>query len=159
MGQKQTFITGLTDVYPVTTGQPQASAKDSLGTLRFENAAVYKYVQFSGTTAVNAGDVVCYVGSASDPNGVIVDNASTAMAAGVAQAAVPAGAGAQLGWIQIKGFAVVARALAGTPTAGQYLTTSGAAVGAMTLITSVAMEACAIAYDVANRKIQCDFPY
>lgn len=158
MGQKQSFITGLTDVYPLTTGQPYSGAKDGVGTLRFENTAVYKYVQFSGTTAVNAGDVVCYVGTATDPNGVIVDNASTPMGAGVAMAAVPAGT-AQFGWIQIKGFATVARALAGTPTAGQYLTTSGAAVGAMTLITSVSMEAVAIAYDVTNRKVQCDFPY
>ena len=53
MGQKQTFVTGLADVNP--------NNKDGLGSIRVENNAVYKYVQFSGTTAVNIGDAVCYV--------------------------------------------------------------------------------------------------
>lgn len=158
MGQKQTFVTGLTDVWPTNATLPQAGARDGLGSIRPENNAVYKYVQFSGTTAVNAGDVVCYVASASDGQAVVVDNANTAAGAGVAMGTVPAGQ-VQYGWIQIKGLAVVARALGGTPTAGQSLTTAGGAVGVLTLAAAVTNAIVAVAYDVANRKVLCDFPY
>ena len=83
MGQKQTFVTGLADVNP--------NNKDGLGSIRVENNAVYKYVQFSGTTAVNIGDAVCYVVAASDGNAVIVDNENSSIGAGVSMCAVPTG--------------------------------------------------------------------
>lgn len=158
MGQKQSFVTGLTDVWPINTTLPQNGARDGLGSIRPENTAVYKYVQFSGTTAVNPGDVVCYVSATSDGGAVIVDNANTAAGAGVAMGLVPAGQ-IQYGWIQIKGIATLARAMAGTPTPGQSMTTAGAGVGTVTLAAAVTNAIVGVAYDVPNRKMLCDFPY
>ena len=148
MGQKQTFVTNLTDVFPTN--------KDGLGTIRAENNAVYKYVQFTGTTATNVGDVVCYVAPASDGQSVVVDKANSAMGAGVAMAAVPSGAVAY-SWIQVKGIAVVSGAVPGTN--GQALTTTGATAGNVAVIGAFTHSSVGEAYDVTSRKMMCDFMY
>lgn len=140
MGQKQVFQSPLTDVQIWTANQ--TIGREPIGSIRMENNAVYKYVAFSGANAIAAGAVVCYVAFASDGSLVLTDNANTALGAGVAMAAVPAGmiaSGATYyatGWIQIKGVAAVANAPAGAPTIGQNLTTSGGAAGNCTLVTA-----------------------
>lgn len=158
---KQIFQTALTDVRVNPTTLPEA-----LGTIRQGSGnKVYKYVQFSGTTVIAAGDVVCYVVAASDGNEVIVNAANTVFGAGVALAALAAGtiaAGAvayATGWIQIRGLATLSTALAGAPSAGDMLTTSGATLPAVTLVNAVTKQACCQAYDVAGKKVICNFPY
>ena len=76
----------------------------------------------------------------------------------MAQATVAAGA-IQFGWIQIKGLATLARALGGGPTVGQAVTTAGGAIGAVNVTAAFTNYAIGTAYDTANRKILCDFPY
>jgi hypothetical protein len=131
-------------------------ARDGLGSIRPENNAVYKYVQFSGTTAVNAGDVVCYVVPASDGGAVIVDKANTAMGAGVAMAAVPA-AVVSYAWIQIKGIATVSGTVPGAN--GNALTTVGATAGNVAVAATFTNAMVGMGYDVTARKMLCDFPY
>lgn len=150
MGQKQTFVTGLADYNTVN--------RDGLGTIRAENNAVYKYVQFTGTTAVNVGDAVCYVVAASDGQAQIVDNANTAIGAGVSMVAVPTGTVAY-GWIQIKGLAILARAFGGPPVAGNSLTSIGAAIGVLQVASVLTNSLVAVCYDVTNRKALLDYPY
>lgn len=149
MGQKQTFVTGITDYNTVN--------RDGLGTIRAENNAVYKYVQFTGTTAVNAGDAVCYVAAASDGSAVVVDNANTPLGAGVSQVAVPAGTVAY-GWIQVKGLCTLGRALGGSPTFGQSLTSTGASVGTLQVAAGY-HGIIALTYDPGNRKAMLDYPF
>lgn len=120
-GSPQAFKAALTDV--------DSTAQVPLGMIRYEDNKVYKYVKFSGTTTVAAGDVMCYV--ASDTTNQTVDGANTSLGAGVAAAAVPSGAIAY-GWIQIGGVATLSAALAGSPAVGDGMTTAGAAAGAVT---------------------------
>ena len=160
MGAKQIFQTALTDVYynPVAW-------KEQPGTIRHENNAVYKYVAFSGATAVAAGDVVCYVAYASDGAEQVVDGANTALGAGVAMAAVTAGvmttgmAAYAVGWIQIKGKAILSTAPQGTPALGAVLTTSGAAAPGVTPASSYTTASVGCCYDYTSKSIIADFPY
>jgi len=148
LGQKQTFVSNITDNTP--------DNKDGLGTIRAENNAAYKYVRFSGTTAVAVGDVVCYVAPAGDGNAQIVDKANTAMGAGVAMAVAASGAISH-GWIQVKGIAIVSGAVPGTN--GQALTTQGATAGNVAVIGAFTHSSVGAAYDVTARKMFCDFMY
>ena len=148
MGQKQTFVTNITDYNTIN--------RDGLGTIRVENNAIYKYVQFTGTTAVAVGDVVCYVAPAGDGQAVIVDKANTTMGAGVAMVAVPSGAVAYT-WIQVKGMAIVSGTVPGTN--GQALTTQGATAGNVAVIGAFTHSSVGAAYDVTARKMFCDFMY
>ena len=161
MGAKQIFQTALTDVY-----YSPKSWKEQPGTIRQENNAIYKYVAFSGTTAVAAGDVVCYVAYASDGAAQVVDGANTALGAGVAMAAVASGtmtAGAiayATGWIQIKGKATLSTSLQGTtPVFGSTLSTSGAAAPGLLLTSAATAMVVGYCYDSASKNILADFPY
>ena len=162
MGQKYVFATGLTEIRMNPT---QTTLAEQIGTIRMENNAVYKYVAFSGATVIAAGDVLCYVASGSDGSAVKVDSANTNLAAGVAMAALAAGTIASgalyyaTGWIQIKGLATLSTALAGSPAAGDALTTNDASAPAVTLVNSAEEQACCYAYDVSGKKVLCDFPF
>jgi hypothetical protein len=150
-GIKKVFITALTDVKTVD--------KEGVGTLRFEGARVYKWVQFSGTTAVAAGSVVCYVPTSGlNLNETSVDGANSNLGAGVSQAAVAAGT-VQYGWIQIEGVATVTFTTGGTPAFGAGLTANGATAGGLTVATAVAQSIVGFMVDSANKVICCDFPY
>lgn len=146
-GQKLTFGTQVTDV--------DATARDDIGCLRYNENAVFKYVRFSGTTAINIGDFLCYV--ATDATDTTVDGANTAHGAGVAQAAVPIGPVAY-GWIQIRGIATLSTALAGAPAVGDVLTSSGAAAPAVTKITAVNMQPVGFTVNVANKTVSLSCP-
>ena len=166
MGAKQIFRTALTDV--TIYGAGQTTTWDQLGTIRYENNAVYKYVAFSGTTTIAAGDVVCYVAAASDGSEVLVDGANTALGAGVAMAAVASGSVATgntyyaTGWIQIRGLATVSTTVAGSPSIGYPLTTQGEsapACGAMsTTAATLATQQC-VGFYYSAKKIVCQFPF
>lgn len=169
MGQKQIFSTALTDVYYNST-----TWKEAPGTIRVENNAVYKFVAFSGTTAIAAGDVVGYVAAASDGNAQIVDDLSTNLAAGVALAAVTAGtkstgavAYAQ-GWVQIRGLATLSTAVQGASTVaganfGYPVVPSGTAsipgVALASGTASVAATQQEVGWFYGSKTILSDFPY
>lgn len=156
MSFKQSFVTGLTDVYPTNSGLPNSGAREPLGTIRYGNTNVYKYVQFSGTTTVAAGDPVCYVAFASDGLLQIVDDANTAFGAGVAMAAVASGT-VQYGWIQIRGLAKLSNAPTGGPTIGQPLTTQGSTAAHVALVSAATQQTCGYFYGTGNY-MACTFP-
>lgn len=148
---KQSFVTALTDVLAATN-----AVQDTPGDIRVENGNVYKYVKFTGTTGVAAGDVVCYTTAA---DGVTVDGANTAMGAGVAMAAVAAGS-AQNGWIQIKGKATISGAFQGTtPAVGNRVTTALAVAPGVTKAAAVTDSTAGVILHVTNKIMQCDFPF
>lgn len=141
--QAISFKSALTDV--------DTSAQVPLGYIREDANGVHKYVKFSGTTTIAAGDFLCYV--ASDTAQQTVDGANTAFGAGVANAAVASGT-VQYGFIQIGGQATLSTALAGAPAVGEQVTTSGAAAPAVTKRTGAAMQAVGIVAHVANKIVQ-----
>lgn len=158
MGRKTTYVTGLTDVYSRNTALTNNGAKEPLGSIRAENNATYKYVQFSGTTAIAAGDVLCYVAYASDGNNYIVDKANTSHGAGIAMAAVASGT-VQFGWIQIAGLATCANAFEDAPALGAAMTTNGATAGTIGVIDALGEAQHAICYDATAKKLIAQFPY
>jgi len=129
------------------------TAQVSLGSIYELDNKRYKYVKFSGTTAINVGDVLCYVSS--DQNLQTVDGANTAYGAGVAINAV--GTGTVLyGWIQITGIAVMSQTAAGSPAFGDYLTTSGATAPNATKSTTSNMNVIGSMVNVAGKVINLD---
>lgn len=115
----------------------------------------YKYVKFSGTTAIAVGAIVCYVAAGSDGAEVIVDGANSALGAGVAVNAV--GTGTPLyGWIQITGLVTVANAPAGSPAFGDNLTTNGASAANVTKSTASNMQIVGNFY--TSTQIVAEFP-
>lgn len=120
-GVKKVFATPLTEV--------SSSAKEELGTIRTEGNRLYKYVMIKNVTATvagAAGDAVPYRADKYDENWVVVDNTDAdtiGIPAGILQGALTGTAGtAYYGWVQIKGFATLSQALAGSPAVGDELT-------------------------------------
>jgi hypothetical protein len=145
---KQVFVTALTEV--------DNQAYDTPGDIRVENGCVYKYVKFTGTTSIAAGDALCYV--ATDTTDTTVDGANTALGAGIAMAAVASGA-VQYGWIQIKGVATLSTALAGSPAVGDGLTVNGASAPAMTKASTANQQIGGYTVNVASKIVALDFPF
>lgn len=133
-----------------------STRKDALGVIRTEGPRRFRYVQFSGTTAVAANDFVSYVAAGSDGSAVIVDKVSN-IGAGVAMAAAPSGS-VSYGWIQTGGLATIAGALGGSPSAGNSLVAVGASNGTLTKATAATEPVVAIAYDVSARKVLLTCP-
>lgn len=146
---KQVFVTALTEV--------DNQAYDVPGDIRAENGNFYKYVKFTGTTTVAAGDVMCYVST--DTTQTTVDGANTAFGAGVAMAAVASGT-VQYGWVQIKGTATLSTAFAGTsPAVGDSMTTNGASAPAVTVAAAILNQVVGYIANVAGKIMSCDFPF
>lgn len=149
MGRKLVFASALTDV--------ATAPKEALGTIREENNAVYKYVQFSGTTTVAAGDFCSYVIYASDPGLNIVDKATALIGAGLAMAAVASGT-VQYGWIQIKGLGTLASAF-GSGANGNAVTVIGASNGTLVVAAAVTNHIVGQIHDVTAKQVVLDCPY
>lgn len=94
----------------------------ALGGILEADNKTYKYVKFSGTTAIAVGDALCYV--ASDTSLNTVDGALTDFGAGVALAVVGTGT-VQYGFILIKGVVTLSGTIGGTCTFGNVVTTAG----------------------------------
>lgn len=142
----QSWHPALTDV----DTSPQAT----LGTIREDDNKAYKYVKFSGSNAVAAGDLVGYVASIATMT--TVDGAVGVGPAGVAQAAVLTANGVQYGWIQIEGIAVLASAIAGGAADGQTL--KQGTYPAATLQTAATIPNCGIGYDVSEKIVALTCP-
>jgi hypothetical protein len=151
------MVAGLKRIFRSNLTTTEAVDVEGVGTIRFEGNNIYKWVEFAGTTAVAAYEPVCYVLADVD-TGTIVDGANTNIAAGISQAAVPAGTPAY-GWVQIKGMATVANAFGGTPAEGAQLTSNGATAGALTAVTAATQAPVGIVADVTNKIMFCDFSF
>lgn len=141
---------GFAQGFKAAIGQVDVTPFEPLGVIRYTDNFVYKYVKFTGTTAVAVGDPVGYV--LSDTSLQTVDPASTTIAAGVSPAVVASGT-VQYGWIQIGGVVtcngvtatagnevklsgtktVAAKAAVTDPTFGIAVTTASAAPGVIQL--------------------------
>jgi|SRR6185312_6036912 len=151
-GLKQIFKSQLTDI--------DTSPMEPLGTIRFELNAVFKYVKFSGSNAVAAGDAVCYV--ATDTNNQTVDGAQTVQAAGLAMAAVATAGGIQYGWIQIKGVQQVNTSWTVPGAVGNALTSVGATYPALAVSAAASSPQVGTVVKTgaaATGVINCDFPF
>jgi hypothetical protein len=121
-GSPQAFKAALTDVDP--------TAQVPLGMVRYEDNKVYKYVKFSGTTVIAAGDVVVLCGVGHDMCQT-VDGANTALGAGSCACRCAIRGGCL--WLDTdRGVATLSAALAGSPAVGDGMTTAGAAAPAVT---------------------------
>lgn len=149
VGLKKIFVSALTDVKNTNV--------DGVGTLRFEGNSIYKFVQFSGTTAIAAGDPVYYV--LTDKTLGTVDDAHTALPAGIAVSSIGT-LGTQTalyGWIQLSGIGTLSNTPSGTLAVGSPLagsTNNGTLAVATTFGSQV------VGYSVdGTRTVQLDFAY
>lgn len=145
----QAFHPALTDV--------DTTAQAPLGAIYELDNKQYKYVKFSGSNAVAAGDLVGYVASGGATDAMItVDGAVGSGPAGVAQAAVATAGGVQYGWIQIAGLAVSSAAIAGGASAGQTL--KQGSYPAFTIQTAATIPNAGTLFDATNKLVALTCP-
>ena len=126
---------------------------DSTGT------KIYKYLKYDdGTAAVDgvAGEVAYYYTLDGYKNHVCSSDLSDSVeiGAGVIQANI---ATETYGWFQIKGAATLSIALTAGAD-GDPLTPTGAADGTLDVSSAATDNVCAIAGDISDKEIICDFP-
>jgi hypothetical protein len=149
MGATRTmgFTTALTDI--------DTAPQEYMGAIRDDYKTSYKYVKFSGTNAVAAGDPVCYV--ISDTTFVTVDQANSVNGAGIAMAAHASGS-ITYGWIQIKGLSGAITTLT-SGTAGQSVTNTSASAAALKVTAAVTDQTVGTVANAGAKTIQLDYPY
>lgn len=121
---------------------------------------IYKFVQYKeGTAAVDgvAGEVAYYYTLDGYKNFQVTSDLSDSVevGAGVLQAAV---SDDEYCWVQIKGPATLTIALTAGAD-GDPLTPTGAADGTLDVSAAVTDNVCAIAGDISDLEIICDFPF
>ena len=121
---------------------------------------VYKFVQYKeGTAATDgvAGEVAYYYTlDGYKLNQVTSDlSDSVEIGAGVLQANMSED---EYGWVQIKGAATLTIALTAGAD-GDPLTPTGSADGTLDVSAAVTDNVCAIAGDISDKEIICDFPF
>jgi hypothetical protein len=126
---------------------------DSTGT------KIYKYLKYDdGTAAVDgvAGEVAYYYTLDGYKNHVCSSDLSDSIeiGAGVIQANI---ATETYGWFQIKGAATLTIALTAGAD-GDPLTPTGSADGTLDVSSAATDNVCAIAGDISDKEIICDFP-
>ena len=127
---------------------------DSTGT------KLYKYLKYDdGTAAVDgvAGEVAYYFTLDGYKNHVCSSDLSDSVeiGAGVIQANI---ATETYGWFQIKGAATLTIALTAGAD-GDPLTPTGSADGTLDVSSAATDNVCAIAGDISDKEIICDFPF
>ena len=121
---------------------------------------LYKYVQYDtgsvGTSAVAGEACYYYTLDGYKLNQVSSDlSDSVEIGAGILQAVMTDG---QFGWIQIKGAATMTIALTAGAD-GDPLTATGAADGTLDVSSAATDINVAIAGDISDKEIICDFPF
>lgn len=121
---------------------------------------VYKFVQYKeGAAATDgvAGEVAYYYTLDGYKNNQVTSDLSDSVevGAGVLQAAMSDN---EYGWVQIKGAATLSIALTAGAD-GDPLTPTGAADGTLDVSAAVTDNVCAIAGDISDNEIICDFPF
>jgi len=158
MSLRTIFKTQLTDV--------DTTAKDTVGSLRWKDDKLYKYVQIKNVTTASgvAGDPVAYFASTGFTNSRVVIHLADADAqpigAGLLCGTVTGTGGtAYYGWIQVRGEGTVPTAIQGTPVIGSGVmmdTTNKRLTKATGVIFPVGV---ALDTTAANNRIICNFPY
>ncbi|MDA9632162.1 hypothetical protein N9S98_00355 [Alphaproteobacteria bacterium] len=120
---------------------------------------IYKYLKYDdGTAAVDgvAGEVAYYYTLDGYKNHVCSSDLSDSIeiGAGVIQANI---ATETYGWFQIKGAATLSIALTAGAD-GDPLTPTGSADGTLDVSSAATDNVCAIAGDISDKEIICDFP-
>jgi len=121
---------------------------------------LYKYIQYDtgsvGTAAV-AGEASYYYTLDGYKNNVVTSDLSDSVeiGAGILQAVMT---DLQFGWIQIKGAATMTIALTAGAD-GDPLTATGAADGTLDVSSAATDINVAIAGDISDKEIICDFPF
>ena len=121
---------------------------------------LYKYVQYDtgsvGTSAV-AGEACYYYTLDGYKNNVVTSDLSDSVeiGAGILQAVMT---DLQFGWIQIKGAATMTIALTAGAD-GDPLTATGSADGTLDVSSAATDINVAIAGDISDKEIICDFPF
>ena len=121
---------------------------------------IYKYLKYDdGTAAVDgvAGEVAYYYTLDGYKNHVCSSDLSDSIeiGAGVIQANI---ATETYGWFQIKGAATLTIALTAGAD-GDPLTPTGSADGTLDVSSAATDNVCAIAGDISDKEIICDFPF
>lgn len=121
---------------------------------------IYKFVQYKeGTAATDgvAGEVAYYYTLDGYKLGQVTSDLSDSVevGAGVLQAAV---SDDEYCWVQIKGAATLSIALTAGAD-GDPLTPTGSADGTLDVSAAVTDNVCAIAGDISDKEIICDFPF
>ena len=121
---------------------------------------IYKYLKYDdGTAAVDgvAGEVAYYYTLDGYKNHVCSSDLSDSIeiGAGVIQATI---ATETYGWFQIKGAATLSIALTAGAD-GDPLTPTGSADGTLDVSSAATDNVCAIAGDISDKEIICDFPF
>mgnify|MGYP003393025749 CR=1 FL=1 len=151
----------VTDVY--TAAQYKAGlAPGPLGGLHFApDGKIYKLVLYdsgAGPVAAVAGNVAYYYTLDGYKLSTVTSDLSDSLeiGAGVLQAAPADG---EYCWVQIKGAATLATALTAGAD-GDLLTPSGSTDGTLDVSATAASDhICAIAGDISDLEIICDFPF
>ncbi len=134
-------------------GQLGAIVDDTSGT------RIYKYVQYdtgSGSVAAASGNAAYYYTLDGYKLFKVTSDLSDSIeiGAGILQSAPTDG---QYCWVQIKGMATMAAALTAGAD-GDPLTPTGSADGKLDVSADVTDNVCAIAGDISDKEIICDFP-
>lgn len=121
---------------------------------------LYKYVQYdtgSAGAAAVAGEACYYYTLDGYKNNVVTSDLSDSVevGAGILQAAMTDG---QFGWVQIKGAATMTIALTAGAD-GDPLTATGSADGTLDVSSAATDINVAIAGDISDKEIICDFPF
>ena len=121
---------------------------------------IYKYLKYDDASAAVdgvAGEVAYYYTLDGYKNHVCTSDLSDSVeiGAGVIQANI---ATETYGWFQIKGAATLSIALTAGAD-GDPLTPTGAADGTLDVSASATDNICAIAGDISDKEIICDFPF
>lgn len=120
----------------------------------------YKFVQYdtgAGSVAAVAGNVAYYYTLDGYKNNQVTSDLSDSVeiGAGVLQSAPADG---EYCWVQIKGAATITPALTAGAD-GDPLTPTGATDGTLDVSALVTDNVCAIAGDISDKEIICDFPF
>jgi len=152
-------------VLGITASATAASIPDfALGTIganvTSDGIKVYKYIKYDtggGSVAAVASQVAYYYTLDGYKNHTVTSDLSDSVeiGAGVLQSAPGDG---EYGWIQIKGPATLALALTAGADGDPLTPTGAGADGTLDVSAAVTDNVCAIAGDISDKEVVCDFP-
>jgi hypothetical protein len=154
-------IAAILGIDPTAQSTTPEFVPGSLGAVTDSNGTkIYKYLKYDdGTAAVDgvAGEVAYYFTLDGYKNHVCSSDLSDSVeiGAGVIQANI---ATETYGWFQIKGAATLSIALTAGAD-GDPLTPTGSADGTLDVSSAATDNVCAIAGDISDKEIICDFPF
>jgi hypothetical protein len=151
---------GIQQVFVTALDANDSTAKEKLGTIRFDSTGkIYKYIQYYNGAAVAAvaGEVAYYVADTGYAANQVTEDLSGSdeIGAGVLQAALT---DQYYGWMQIKGHAILTIALTAGAD-GDPLTPTGSTDGSLDVSALATDHVCAHAGDISAMEILCDFPW